>query len=114
MARTNIEDHIKSGLLTAPSAAAVMPMSRTTIDKLGRRGIIARISTPGIRETRFSAMELLRYCVLHRLPINPRLREAAQNFAKLYDQADALKKLLPNSDGPHETASGFTLEKSEG
>lgn len=94
MPRSTLDEQIESGLLTAPSAAEVMPMSRTTIANLGRRSIIKRIVTPGIRETRFSALELMRYIVNNQLPVNPKLKQAAENYAAKYGQQDEYFKLL--------------------
>lgn len=93
MPRSTLEEQIELGLLTAPSAAMVMPMSRTTIANLGRRGLLEKISTPGIRETRFSAMVLLEYCVNNKLPVSPQLQQAAENYAKRYGQKNRLLAL---------------------
>lgn len=94
MPRSTLDEQIELGLLTAPSAAMVMPMSRTTIANLGRSGALARISTPGIRETRYSAMVLLKYCVDNKLPVSPQLQTAAENYANKYGQRDEYLRLV--------------------
>lgn len=93
MSRSTLDEQVEAGLLTAPSAAELMPMSRTTIASLGRRGIIQRIATPGIRETRFSAMELFKYIITNRLLLNPKLQKAAENYASKYGQQEEYLKL---------------------
>ncbi len=94
MPRSTLDEQIESGLLTAPSAAMVMPMSRTTIANLGRRCILEKISTPGIRETRYSAMVLLRYCVNNKLPVSVELQKAAENYSTMYGQKEEFLKLI--------------------
>lgn len=88
MARSTLDEQIELGLLTANSAATIMPMSRTSITTLGKRGLIPRLSTPGIREVRFSALELLRYCIDNMLPVAPKLQQAAYNYAAKYGKLE--------------------------